>query len=157
MSDKSARIHAANAFLMAVATCGGRFFNHEGQMWTGRRGETHRGHISRFGRDDRGHVYLEDGYTGRHCYRRPTFRPNGSTQDTLGWYGRHFTEGGNLNQLCQGLDEFIRTGRPQRLNLGPWPEWYCHGDLWGYGDDMETVRDAARRLGVWDSSQPGCS
>ena len=27
-------------------------------------------------------------------------------------------------------------------------DWYCNGDLWGYGDDMQTVRENAQRLGL---------
>ena len=32
--------------------------------------------------------------------------------------------------------------------LGPWPQWMCEGDLWGYGDDMQTVRAKALELGI---------
>lgn len=30
---------------------------------------------------------------------------------------------------------------------GTWPESYCHGDLWGYGKDMEKVRQEIAQ--VW--------
>lgn len=143
-TDKQQRIHTANAFLTVIATCGRRFFNHEGQTWPGRgKEQPHKGHISHFHADTRGHIYLEDGYTGRKCYRRPTFPPKDRHPDfpTLGWYGRNFGEGGTLNQVCQALDDFIRTGERPQIGLY-WSPDYCNGDLWGYGDDMQQVREA---------------
>lgn len=53
----------------------------------------------------------------------------------------HFSDGGTLRSLVEHLSAFIRGGA--RINMrafGPWPEWVCGGDLWGYGADMEKVR-----------------
>jgi len=84
----------------------------------------------------RGHVYLRDEYRGKLIY----------THYAGDWRG--FTNGGTMRNLIIHLRDYIRTGAPQKMNLGPWPEWICDGDLWGYGDDMQTVRQAAARLGI---------
>jgi hypothetical protein len=62
---------------------------------------------------------------------------------------RGFSEGGTLRSLVEQLRDYIRTGKqvhPQ--SFGPWPQWYCDGDLWGYGDDMQQVRDKAISLEI---------
>jgi hypothetical protein len=38
--------------------------------------------------------------------------------------------------------------------FGPWPEWICGGDLWGYGAEMDVVRRAAQRLALVRETQP---
>lgn len=40
--------------------------------------------------------------------------------------------------------------------LGPWHEWGCDGDLWGYGEDMQLVRDVAIALNLLPSEPPYC-
>ena len=62
---------------------------------------------------------------------------------------RGFSEGGTLRQLVERLSEFIMWDRPIPAHiLGPWPDWVCGGDPWGYGDDMDAVRAVARALGL---------
>lgn len=56
-----------------------------------------------------------------------------------------------MRALIEQLRNYIQTGNPQKLSLGPWPKWICDGDLWGYGEDMQQVRDAATRLGIWST------
>lgn len=60
-----------------------------------------------------------------------------------------FSDGGTLKRLIIDLADYIRTGKflPSH-SLGPWPEWVCDGDLWGYGEDMAKVRAEAERLGI---------
>lgn len=122
---KAERIDKANRFIAAVAGCGRRFFHHDGR-------------VSYFKADDRGRIWFVDKYTQRPIYTHYTGR----------WRG--FTEGGTLKRLVEKLRDFIRTGNKQRLDLGPWPDWICGGDLWGYGAYMSAVRQAARKIGVTD-------
>lgn len=123
LAAKRERAERANALLRTIAGCGRRFFANGDR-------------VSAFEVDDRGRVWLRDKRTGALIYTHYAYR----------W--RHFTEGGTLKSLCERLRDFIRTGEPQRLNLGPWPQWICDGDLWGYGDDMRQVRQAAADLGI---------
>ena len=111
----------------AIAGCGRRFFFHNGV-------------ISGFSVDHAGKVWFVDSYSGRRVY----------THDKGPWRG--FTNGGTLRTLIERLRDFIRTGEQQALGLGPWPAWVCNGDLWGYGSDMQTVRDAARDIGLLPSN-----
>ena len=57
------------------------------------------------------------------------------------WPG--FSDGGTLRSLVQHLADHIWHGKPISNHIvGPWPEWLCGGDLWGYGaDEMQKVRD----------------
>lgn len=58
-----------------------------------------------------------------------------------------FTNGGTLKRLCEALRDYI-LGRAEfpTNHLGPWPEMLCGGDLWGYVDDMQKVRDETLSL-----------
>lgn len=128
--SKAERAAKANEFLEAVAACGRRFFHHEGR-------------VSRFEVDPRGRVWFIDKYTQKRIY----------THFEHGRWSR-FSEGGTLKTLVLQLRDFIRTGTPPSTSLlGPWPPSYCNGDLWGYGEDMKLVREAAARLGVLISSE----
>lgn len=121
--DKKERAGKANDFLAVVARCGRQFFTHKGQ-------------VSRFDVDQRGRVWFVDAYTERRIYTHHAGR----------WRG--FTEGGTLRGMVESLRDYIQSGEPQEFGLGPWPEWYCGGDLWGYGEHMATVRAAAAACGV---------
>jgi hypothetical protein len=118
---KDERASLANSFIDAIASCGRKFFFHNGR-------------ISRFEVDARGRVWFIDAYNERRIYTHYKYR----------WRG--FSEGGTLRSLVEKLRDFIRTGEQPQLHLGPWPKWICDGDLWGYGEDMAKVRDAATPL-----------
>ena len=126
MNDMSKRARAAqaNELLRVIAANGRQFFKH---------GDC----VSVFEVDYRGRVWWRNAYKNKRIY-------------VYGhWYWRGFTEGGTLRQLVEYLRDFIRWGTPvPAAQFGPWPEWLCDGDLWGYGEDMEIVRSAARHLGV---------
>ena len=47
------------------------------------------------------------------------------------------------------LKDFVMTGEPVTAALGPWPKWYCEGDLWSYGESMEDVRRHAIEAGIY--------
>lgn len=60
-----------------------------------------------------------------------------------------FAEGGTMNALCVSMYRYISEGISLHpLTFGPWPDWVCGGDLWGYGDAMEPIRELARELRV---------
>lgn len=58
-----------------------------------------------------------------------------------------------MKRFVEYLADYIRTGKPitNQYVLGPWDEWMCNGDLWGYGDDMEKVRELAIDLGIYEA------
>ena len=122
-SSKVERAEQANQFLEAVASCGRKFFAYNGR-------------VSRFEVDGRGRVWFVDAYRERRIYAH--YQGD--------WRG--FSEGGTLRSLVCTLRDFIRTGEQKPLHLGPWPDWICDGDLWGYGPDMETVRASAKACGL---------
>lgn len=121
MNAKQDRADEANRLLRVIAFCGRRFFNHNGG-------------VSQFSVERDGKVWFTDSYSGRRIY----------TQHRGRWRG--FTNGGTLRTLIEQLRDYIRTGDRPALNLGPWPVHICDGDLWGYGHDMQKVRDAAANI-----------
>lgn len=124
-TTKRERVVRANNFLTAIASCGRRFFRYEAG-------------VSYFELDARGRVWFIDTYRGARIYTH-------HTRDS--WRG--FTQGGTLRNLVIALRDFIRTGDGSRVSIGPWPDWVCDGDLWGYGfENMERVREAARAQGI---------
>lgn len=123
LAARQARVFVANQLIQVIASHGRRFFHHKNL-------------VSRLELDRRGRVWLIDKYTSAHIYTH--YRGN--------WRG--FTEGGTLRNLIEQLRDYIMGRRPDLPLelLGPWPKWYCDGDLWGYGDDMAKVRAKAAEL-----------
>lgn len=119
-----ARARVVNQFLRLIASCGRRFF-HQGARF------------AEMDVDRRGLVWFIDAHRGARIY----------THRRGPW--KEFSEGGTMETLVCRLRDYIRTGKPQPLDLGPWPNWICEGDLWGYGGEMQWVRDAARSSGIW--------
>jgi hypothetical protein len=123
-TDRQERLEKANELLQVIASTGRRFFRHQDRvaeiyLWFDR-------------------LYYCDAYTRRSIYLHS---PNSN------WRG--FSHGGTMKNLIRALKDYVWTG--ERLSagiFGPWPEWKCQGDLWGYGDDMNSVRLAARELGI---------
>lgn len=120
---KQLRADTANKLIEVIANCGRRFFRHEDV-------------IAGFAVDHRSRIWFTDAYSKRRIYTAYRYE----------WRG--FTNGGTMRTLIEQLRDYIRTGELQRLGLGPWPQWYCDGDLWGYGEAMQQVRDAAKALGL---------
>ena len=59
----------------------------------------------------------------------------------------HFNDGGTLRDLVKHFAEHIETGKPINPRyFGPYPEWSCGGDPWGYGEDMVRVREEIAAL-----------
>lgn len=114
------RTEEMNELLRVIASCGRKFFQHEGR-------------IASFQLDKRSRVWFRDAYTEALIY----------THGPRTW--RKFTLGGTMQTLVVYMRKYIMT--KERIppgTFGPWPSWYCDGDLWGYGEDMEIVREAAR-------------
>jgi len=119
VTTKGERLAHANAVLRAMGSYGRRFF-----------------YSSRHDRyaelilDDRGRCRRIDECSGKSVW----LDENGK------WRG--FTNGGTCRAIVADLARYVRTGQKTRNHFGPWPEWICDGDLWGYGDDAGKVRAA---------------
>lgn len=129
-SYRQHRLEQANRLLVTIAEHGRHFFlNHRTDA------------VTRFELDARGRLWLVDHSGERIFSHHPT------------WSG--FSHGGTMRALCEALRDFIRLGTPVPAHhFGPWPEWICGGDLWGYGADMDIVRERARELGIVQVLQP---
>lgn len=118
-SEKAERVKRANEFISVIASCGRKFFSHNGR-------------VSRIEIDQNGRMWFVDAYRESKIY----IAYNGR------WSG--FSEGGTLRSLVIQLRKYI-LGEDFAFNLSH-PSWWCGGDPWGYGDDMETIRTAAKSL-----------
>lgn len=121
---KELRMDRANHMLVVIARYGRHFFLHDGKV--------------AYFFLKRGAVYFWDEWAQGERKNKPVY-----TAYRGSW--RFFSGGGTLRNLVEDLSAYIQ-GKPFRRahplkHLGPWPEWVCEGDLWGYGkDDMEKVR-----------------
>lgn len=128
-SDKQARLAAVNELLTVISQHGRRFFYGKN------------GVVTQFELDARGRVWIIDSYSGCRVYAHYAGR----------WRG--FTNGGTLRDLCEALRDYIARGTQIRpSHFGPWPQYICEGDLWGYGDGILPVRAAALRLGITETA-----
>lgn len=117
MTDKIERVKHANAVLRAMDTHGRRFFyNKKNDQY------------AEIVIDPRGRLRLVDDYTGR------------AVLIVKGGKWRGFSHGGTCRAIVEDLGRYIRTGKPTRNHFGPWPDWICGGDLWGYGGGAAAVR-----------------
>lgn len=122
---KTQRAQRANDLLETIASCGRKFFAYPDQHG-----------ISRFEVDAHNRIWFIDGYTGMRLYLHK-------------FWGRDFSEGGALRGIINLLKRFITNGEHMpSSHFGPWPKWLCNGDVWGYGSDMQIIRDKARELGI---------
>ena len=124
------RTDAVNRMLRVISTTGRGFFRYgDNVAWM----EV----------DARGRVWVHDAYTRKRIY----------TNYNRKWRG--FTCGGTLQALVLRFRDYIQTGKPIPAGyFGPWPKWYCDGDLWGYGEDMAVVRKEAGDLGITVEPRP---
>ena len=118
------RLKRVNELIGVIASCGRRFFK------TGDR-------VARLEIDSNRRIWFVDDHRGIRVF----------THRKGEW--RKFSNGGTLKRLIERLRDFVKLDRTlPEMTFGPWPDVICDGDLWGYGDDMEKVRDAAQRLGI---------
>ena len=121
-TTRAERLAQANALLEVIAGCGRQFFRHGDR-------------VARLELDARERVWFVDEYRGDRVFTHYTGR----------W--RHFNSGGTMRRLVERLRDYVMRAQPLPAGLfGPWPSWMCDGDLWGYGEDMQAVREAARPL-----------
>jgi len=118
------RLEKVNEFLFAMGSHGRKFFCHEGVM-------------SWLEQDERGRIWFVDSWRGHRVYTHTKGR----------W--RHFHHGGTMRTLVSALKGHVMSGRLLPTRALWWPDWYCGGDLWGYGEEgMEPVRHVAITLGL---------
>ncbi len=122
--SKEVRLAEANDVIAAISRHGRRFFY-----------SAEHDRNSRFEMDSRGKLWLIDKYTGRRVY----------VSYTGEW--RAFSDGGTLRRLIEALANYIRSGEKMpSSHFGPWPDWFCDGDLWGYGAEaMAQLRTDLRQ------------
>jgi hypothetical protein len=126
MSDKDTRVNAVNQLIAVIGSHGRRFF------WSNERQR-----MASIEVDARGKVWWVDDYTGKRIYTHYHYQ----------WRG--FSHGGTLKTLVEHFRDYITHGTLLPAHsFGPWPEHYCNGNLWGYGDSMQAVRDKAAELGI---------
>jgi hypothetical protein len=122
LAARERRVKQCNDLLFVIGQNGRQFFFYAGT-------------ISKLELDDRHRVWFIDSYSKKRIY----------THYKYTWRG--FTNGGTLHDLICAMRDYIVTGaekarsRIQRM-LGPWPDYVCGGDLWGYGESMENVRSS---------------
>lgn len=121
MAEKHERLKHANAVLRAMGSHGRHFFYSKT-----------RDRFAELVLDASGRVRLIDDYTGTHVWLDKGGR----------WRG--FSHGGTCRAIVEDLARYVRTGKPTRNHFGPWPEWICDGDLWGYGEAAGDVRAAIK-------------
>lgn len=128
-SQRQLRLQRANAIIVTISNCGRHFFR-----------QSIDGRVSKFEIAENGRLYFRDKYSD---HRLPCSHTKGRA------WQQHFTEGGTLKSLIEAIANYIKTGETISLFFfGPWAATTCNGDLWGYGDDMELVREHAKRLGI---------
>lgn len=133
--QRQLRLQRANAIIGTISNCGRRFFR-----------QSIDGRVSKFEIAENGRLYFRDKYSDRLL---PCSHTKGKAWQC------YFSEGGTLKWLVESLANYIKTGKTiAPIVFGPWSPMTCNGDPWGYGDDMERVRDHARRLRIVEETQP---
>lgn len=130
IETRAERLTVANRIIEAIASCGRRFLS----MNSDRPGQPDPdARVSRF-ELVKGRVWYVDKYRGARIF------VNCEMHWRRGW-GWRFSDGGTLLSLMQHLRDFIVKGTPiNPAYFGPFPQWSCGGDLWGYGADMAVLR-----------------
>jgi hypothetical protein len=120
---KAERIADANYLILQISMFGRRFFYNDRYD-----------RVARFEITIDGKLWFRDDYTDERVY--VAYRGH--------W--RNFSHGGTLRRLVEALAKYIRSGeRISASHFGPWPEWCCDGDPWGYGKEtMAKLRSAVR-------------
>jgi len=128
LDERIERLAKANIFIQSMARHGRKFFRHKDS-------------VSWLEMDVRGRIWFFDSYTRKRIYTHYRGR----------W--KHFTGGGTLKMLIEALRTYVMTGKKLSRRALWWPDWYCGGDLWGYGkEEMEPVRHVATTLGLVERS-----
>ena len=119
------RLAKANKAIEIIASYGRRFFY-----------DRKTDHVARIEMDERGRLWWIDEYSFARIYMHNPGR----------WRG--FTHGGTMSDLAIHLRNYVMHGKLLPRHALYWPQHYCDGDLWGYGADMQIVRNKLHALGV---------
>jgi len=121
---KQERLEAANEFIKVIASCGRKFFEHDGFVSTLELSPT-------------GRVFFIDQYTKKRIYTHLKYGR---------WKG--FSNGGTLKMMVKCMRDFITKGETMRAEYFQPEMGNGFKNPWGYGEDILIVRDAAIRLGL---------
>ncbi|MCV9964176.1 hypothetical protein OIU34_20030 [Pararhizobium sp. BT-229] len=118
---KAERVVHANALIEEVAKRGRMFFHHKAS-----------GRTANFEVTSGGRLRYRDEYTQKLI----------DTARAGRW--QHFSGGGTLQRLVSDLTKYVSNGEPiAAAHFGPFPQFMCDGDVWGYGlETMADLRDA---------------
>jgi len=124
MSIQEKRLENVNEFIQIIASCGRKFFSHNG-------------FISTMEMDERGRIWFLDYYTKKRIY----------THYKHEW--RAFTSGGTLRRLVELFRDHIKKGTHMSPRYFETRDHWCSGHPWGYPhDDLAMLEQEARRLGI---------
>ncbi len=124
------RLEKANVIIRVIGSHGRHFLSENSD----RRALVENPFFAHFTVDNRNELWFVDRYTRKPSLVRLREWP-------------HFSDGGTLRSLVDHLANYIAHNSQinQRI-FGPWPQWSCGGDLWGYGEDMQKVRDGVKAI-----------
>lgn len=124
------RLEQANAIIRVIGSYGRHFLSENSD----RRVLVADPFFAHFKVDKRNEVWFVDRYSRKANLVRLSDWP-------------HFSDGGTLRDLVKHLANYIAVHSQINLRIfGPWAEWVCSGDLWGYGEDMQKVRDGIKAI-----------
>jgi hypothetical protein len=131
--NKHERVQLANEVIKIISLHGRRFFSmaSDVQNPTEQQCNTRSYFYLQAGR-----LFFIDKYTQKRIY--PHYRGH--------WH--NFSDGGTLRRVVDMLRNFI-SGKSESIDIryfGPFESWYCGGDPWAYGSDMEVIRNEIERL-----------
>lgn len=120
------RLTAANELLEVISSCGRNFFRYQDR-------------VARIEEDCHKRLWFVDDFSEKRIFLHCSWSQ---------WQG--FSHGGTLKDLIRLLKDFVVHEKLlSPWVFGPWPDWYCGGDLWGYGEDnMEKIRKFAKEKGI---------
>jgi hypothetical protein len=130
---RAERIANANEVIRHVAAHGRRFFHYDRHDRTAAFELTASGRV-RF-RDECTDLLVDTGRVGR-------------------WNPQKFSGGGTMQRMVADLGNYITKGiKIDKRHFGPWADWKCDGDVWGYGfEEMQKVREGIAGSDVIDWS-----
>jgi hypothetical protein len=72
------------------------------------------------------------------------------------WNPQRFSGGGTMQRLVAALGNYVSKGvKVDKRHFGPWADWKCDGDVWGYGfEEMQKVREGIAGSDVIDWTSP---
>lgn len=125
------RLERVNELIVFIGRLGRRFFYSKSKR-----------RYAQMYMNDSGRLFWLDDYTGKLIYLHYKYWGKAS----------EFSHGGTMRHLINMLKRYVMTGELLPQVLGPWPEEFCNGDLWGYGkENMELIRKKAQELGLLPS------